>query len=224
MPDLIKILESFNRKERFFLVAQALGNPKFTLSREFRLQLGETVGLAEQGIEIPSCAFAAMDYHLDWIAASLAKWESGKAGKADKSVFSNPGKGDERDIQGNQEDIDLLVAFKREGHYHLILVEAKAYEGYGYASFDRGQLKSKADRLAKVFGSDGRKRTGVTAYFCLLSQNHPQPRLNYALPWSKDRWIPASLPDKNTRRIVERYNAETGKADKDGDHFHIRSL
>ena len=225
MADLIDILESFNRKERFFLISHALNGrqdePKFTLSENFRRELG---GKMEVCIpKDPEKVFVGMDYHLDWVAASIAKWEAVKAGKANESVFLNPGNGNKRDIRGNQEDIDLLVAFKREGHYHLILVEAKAYEGYGYASFDRGQLESKADRLVKVFGNTGRKCPGVTAYFCLLSHSHPQPRSDYALPWHKDRWMPVSLQPKDTRRIVERCK-ENGEPDQNGDHFHIRSL
>ena len=58
MSDLLKILESFNRKERFFLIAQALGQyskgvgqekkPEFTLCEEFRADLSEKVN-----IEVP---------------------------------------------------------------------------------------------------------------------------------------------------------------------------
>ena len=223
MDDLIDILESFNRKERFFLIAQALGQkrdnkPAFTLSDNFRRELEQKLGF---DFEIPADAFVAMDYHLDWVAASLVKWKSVKAGKADKSTFLNPG---QEVVEGNQEDIDLLVAFDCGGQYHLILIEAKAYQGKGYAGFDRSQLKSKSDRLDKIFDKAGQKYPGVTLYFCLMSQNKPTSQTPYEWPWDEAPWIPASLPDKNTRRIVERYNAETGKADKDGDHFRIRSL
>ena len=44
MPDLIKLLESFNRKERFFLIKQALGN--FQLSDKFKRELGDATNLA----------------------------------------------------------------------------------------------------------------------------------------------------------------------------------
>ncbi len=55
MPDLIEILEQFNRKERFFLIGQALGNEDFPLSKSFREDLGDAIG-----IDIPRGAFAAM--------------------------------------------------------------------------------------------------------------------------------------------------------------------
>ena len=78
MTDLIKILESFNRKERFFLLAQALGcsnsgEPAFSLSDSFRTQLNANIDVA-----IPLKVFVAMDYHLDWLQAALAHSEKGE--------------------------------------------------------------------------------------------------------------------------------------------------
>ena len=63
---LIEWLESFNRKERFFLIGNALGNTDFSLSDEYRTKLGAVLG-----IHPPKDAFVAMDYHLDWIHAGL---------------------------------------------------------------------------------------------------------------------------------------------------------
>ena len=64
MPTFLKLLESFNRKERFFLVGQALGNPNFQLSDGFRSMLG---GQDAFGIVPPKDALVFMDYHLDWL-------------------------------------------------------------------------------------------------------------------------------------------------------------
>lgn len=221
MTDLIEILESFNRKERFFLIAQALNgrweNPAFTLSPEFSKELGEKVGVCIPEKDV----FVGMDYHLDWLAASLAKWESVKAGKVDESVFPNPG---QEVVEGNQEDIDLLVAFDCGGQYHLILVEAKAYEGNGYASFDRSQLKSKSDRLDKIFDKAGQKYPGVTPHFCLMSPKCPTPRSPYPWPWDKAKWLQLSVPDKSERRVVERYDKDNRRASAEGNDFRIRSL
>lgn len=66
MPTLIEHLESFNRKERFFVVGAALGNPSFRLGQEFKSTLG-----AVFNFYVPHDAFAAMGYHLDWIHAAL---------------------------------------------------------------------------------------------------------------------------------------------------------
>ena len=63
---LIEWLEAFNRKERFFLVGNALGNTNFNLSDEYRTKLHSVLG-----IHPPQHSFVAMDYHLDWIHAGL---------------------------------------------------------------------------------------------------------------------------------------------------------
>ena len=59
MSALIDQLKRFNRKERFFLVGLALGNPDFKLSDAFRSSLHDLLG-----VSIPADAFVAMDYHL----------------------------------------------------------------------------------------------------------------------------------------------------------------
>ena len=129
MTDLIKILESFNRKERFFLLAQALGcshsgEPAFSLSDSFRKQLNANIDVAIP--EEPAMVFVAMDYHLDWLQAALTLADS----QDGKSKFSNK---DEKGpvIEGTQKDVDLLVAFEAGETFHLILVEAKAYSDWG---------------------------------------------------------------------------------------------
>ena len=212
MPDLIEIMESFNRKERFFLISQALGKPKFTLSRDFRLELAEAVGL-EQGIEIPADAFAAMDYHLDSVAASLACMDEGKGLDG---VFPNPG---QKVVEGNQEDIDLLVAFAHSGKYHLIFVEAKAYSYWG-----SDQLRKKVSRLERDFGSSGGKCNGVGPHFSLMSPNPPQNSSVQWLEWmlgenGKPHHLKMSLPPKNKRRRAERCD-ENGSKTSNGEYFH----
>ena len=132
MTNLIEILESFNRKERFFLIQEAAGEETFSLSEDYRQKLADAIGVDK----IPCCAFVAMDYHLDWLHASLLL----ACGKADEEEpFCN----DIGVSTGNQQDIDLLVAFNSEEVYHLILVEAKAY-----SSWDSKQLAQKTERPA----------------------------------------------------------------------------
>ncbi|WP_235630015.1 hypothetical protein [Aeromonas veronii] len=57
---LIKNLKSFNRKERFYLVGQMLGNPDFRMDDKQLDEISRLIGLT-----IPREYFAAMDYHLD---------------------------------------------------------------------------------------------------------------------------------------------------------------
>ena len=109
MSDLIEILRQFNRKERFFLIGQALGNEAFSLAERFRQELGEVIG-----VKIPGNAFVGMDYHLDWIAASL------RAHRNPKRVGEAVCNSDEV-ATGTQQDVDLLIAFEQEDCYCLVL-------------------------------------------------------------------------------------------------------
>lgn len=67
MSTFIDNLDKLNRKERFFLIGMALGNPRFKLDPLFRQKLSE-----EFGVVIPDNVFVAMDYHLNWIYAAAA--------------------------------------------------------------------------------------------------------------------------------------------------------
>ena len=157
MADLVKLLSRFNRKERFFLVRQALGNKEFALDANFREELSKQIE-----VNIPCNAFAAIDYHLDWIAASL--WAYQKP-ENEGLLFSNSN----QVIKGTQQDIDLLIAFKAGGYYHLVLLEAK-----GYGSWDNNQMREKSQRLKRIFGECGEKHPKVKPHFCLMSPKQPQ--------------------------------------------------
>ena len=194
MDDLIAILESFNRKERFFLIAQALGNPGFELSTGFREKLAKAVGLDRQGIEIPACAFAAMDYHLNWVHASLVlAYYTGGQERIDRLNTEA--------IEQNQEDVDLLVAFKDDaGTHHLIFIEAKGYNtdgmSDGLSDLDKDQLESKAGRLNLILEPDGILYPNVKPHFCLMSGKKPA-----CIPPKWGNWLELSLP---TERLVVR--------------------
>ena len=157
MMTLIEHLESFNRKERFFLIGDALGNRAFQLSTDFRARLS-----AAFGIQPPSSAFVAMDYHLDWIHASLFLT---LPGNDEEAVHLNT----ETVVSGNQEDVDLLIAFEEGDITHLLLVEAKAETGW-----TNEQTLSKAERLERIFGTHGAKYPRVKPHFGLMSPRPPK--------------------------------------------------
>ena len=197
MDDLIVILESFNRKERFFLVAQALGQkrggkPAFTLSDDFRQKLGDKVGVRIP--EEPEKVFVGMDYHLNWVHASLVLACADEAER--HSLLNLEGTTDD-----NQEDVDLLVAFKNtDERYHLIFIEAKAYDAKGFASVGKGQLRSKVSRLQKIICA-GEKDGAceVDTHFCLVSGYEPQNLKSDDWPkWNGKPipWMPLPLPEK----------------------------
>lgn len=206
MPDLIEILESFNRKERFFLLAQALGHKskegdaKFALDAEFRDELSRQLN-----IDIPCNAFVAMDYHLDWLHASLIYFENGQE---EPLVLQNYEPFDGKQcsvVKGTQEDADLLIAFRPDGRneYHIVLVEAKAYSGW-----TNTQLKSKAKRLKQIFGDNGERYRLVRPHFCLMGPNQSKGLdTHYLPPWMKPQgeppWLELYLPE-NRLRVVRK--------------------
>ena len=120
--DLIDALKRFNRKERFHLLHHVLGyeSLSFRLSDEFRKDLGRNIGEC-----VPPGALVMMDYHLDWI--SMAVWLSGRNELPTRQMPVQ----NEAGVVGNQEDIDLLVAFGSSEAVHIVLIEAKGRHRLG---------------------------------------------------------------------------------------------
>jgi hypothetical protein len=200
MQNLIKYLKDFNSKERFFLVGQILGNPSFTLASDFRKKLGDLLE-----IPIPADALSAMDYHIDWVYASLnlAKDED------PTKVYPN----NNNLIRAQQEDVDWLIAFKGQSEYHLVLIEAKGVTGW-----TNKQMNSKANRFGDIFGKQGNSWPGVVPHFVIMSSSQPQKLLaekwpQWMAPNGKIKWLKLSIPEGLIR--VCRCN-EQGKENKNG--------
>jgi hypothetical protein len=162
MNKLTNLLESLNRKERFFLVGDALGNPKFSLGQDYRNKLQKVTGL-----KIPSNAWVAMDYHIDWIAAAVHV-TTNNIDLADK--WPNPES--QKIVRGTQEDVDLIVGFGDASETQLILIEAK-----GDTAWSNSQMKSKAARLGSIFGYGDGDRKHISASLVLTSPSPPTKRL-----------------------------------------------
>lgn len=132
MPSkLVEALMRFNRKERFWLLSDALGTPFRDLDPTFLRRVSE-----ELSIEIPQETWWAFDYHLDWLHAVLSS-----APTFEINQSQSPRLNDTRYIKGTQEDIDLLIAFDQTG----ILVEAKLD-----TSWSNKQMTRKAERFRNL--------------------------------------------------------------------------
>ncbi|MFQ5825771.1 MAG: hypothetical protein ACE5IA_00305 [Dehalococcoidia bacterium] len=188
MTKIINNLKAFNRKERFFLIGMALGNTEFRLSRGFRDAIEQKLHL-----NVPEDAFAAMDYHLDWIYASLFLALKAKPVQVHQNTNNL--------ITATQEDIDFIIAFEMGNAHHLILLEAK-----GVMGFNNRQLASKAQRLKEIFGDQGKCWPGVVPHFAIVSPKEPV-RLNtsdwpsWMKPDNKVRWIELAIP-KGLKRLT----------------------
>ena len=204
MATLMELLESFNRKERFFLIGDALGNRTFRLSSDFRAKISKAFG-----IEPPISAFVAMDYHLDWIHASLFLTQQGND---DETVHMNT----ETVATGTQEDIDLLIVFEVEDITHILLLEAKAATGW-----TNKQTLSKANRLERIFGPDGAKYPRTKPHFGLMSPRPPKQLKSHCWPAWMTRdgqpiWLELKLPAG--RRKVTRCDSR-GRPSAEGAFF-----
>ena len=216
MSRLIDGLRALNRKERFFVLNEALG-----LDADAPQRLGESFRdklygcLEQRGIDVtvPEQCFLAMDYHLDWI--ELALYLADKREIQARSPFPAEGLSQ---INENQQDIDLLVAFDDEGTTHLLLIEAKAY-----VHWNNRQLNLKASRLREIFGDDGQRRHAVKPHFLLMTGMTPRRVCAADWPaWMKTEGgqpfsIYYELP---ARRKVTRCDA-AGSPRKDGGHLRL---
>jgi len=203
--DFVARLREFNSKERFYVVGTALGNPRFRLSKQFRAQLNEAFG-----VRVPASAFAAMDYHLDWLYAAVFLAANGKQ----DGVFKMP-----KQITATQQDIDLLVAYPDDGTCHVIMVEAK-----GVGSFSNRQLDSKRRRLQSIFGKGAGKWEGVRPYFGVMSPKEPAQRLalkgwpTWLRPNGKLPWIEMKLPE-GLKAVTRSDNG--GRSKRDGGYWTV---
>ncbi|MEZ5456050.1 MAG: hypothetical protein R3F04_08055 [Lysobacteraceae bacterium] len=196
---LINQLRRLNSKERFFLVGYALDNPAFKLGVNYRRVLSQKLG-----VEVPENAFCAMDFHLDWIYAALYV--------VGNPCVETPYKNDLNNIQGKQEDVDLLIAFESDGDTHLVLIEAKATSGW-----TNSQANSKAKRLHGFF-PDKREQNRVVPHFILMSPQQPRLITDNWPAWMKadhsDQpiWIELPIPDdlQKVSRCDEKGHSDAG--------------
>jgi hypothetical protein len=189
---LVDALESFNRKERNLLVRYALAesDPPPLSPPPLGKSFCEKVG-GEIGASIPNNAWWATDYHIDWLAGALALFVQGDTAEKQK----NNG-----EVAGNQEDVDLLIAFDRT----LIFIEAK-----GHSSFGNEQLQSKIKHLNSFYSFyeriAGGQQRAIEFHFLLISPKEPK-KLEINWPdWTCNRgrvpWIELKV-DRGARRVV----------------------
>ena len=213
MSGLIGNLRSLNRKERFAVLNEVLGFDREAprLDSRFRDRLERCIGAP-----VPECCFLAMDYHLDWI--EMALYLEGKPEIQPGCLFPNR---NFRNINENQKDVDLLVAFESDGAgektTHLVLIEAKSY-----LPWSKKQLDSKVERLRSIFGEHGTRWDSVTPHFVLMTGKKSTRICTRSWPnWMSDGdkpwWMTYELPSRHkiTRCTV------SGKRSKGGGYLRL---
>jgi hypothetical protein len=210
MTSVIDYLEKFNRKERYHLVRWVTGG--FRPSVGFRSSIGNATRL-----NIPSGAFVAMDYHLNWLHAAIHISGDADATAPYPNALIDDVTG-ARMVQGNQEDVDLLIAFEDASITHLVMVEAKAD-----ASWSNSQLDSKARRLEAIFRNAGQS---IAPHFLLASPE--RPRFIRCQDWpgwmrsgDEPAWVKMSRPDN--LEVVFRCD-DAGKRSNAGAYWTMRPV
>lgn len=208
MSELIETLKRFNRKERNWLIRDALGTSAEALSEDFRKRLADTIRTRDPDFQLQADAWWVTDYHLDWLVAALTMMIEGEA--TARKPHPNPN----AVVQGNQQDIDLLIA----SGTNLVLVEAKgvgAWAGLGTDS----KLTRLAALPAEIFA-------GITPYFVFCSPaGHPLPVRGWP-SWGENGSEPFSMTlhppaDMKTLLRVERCD-QNGRRSAKGGHWVVR--
>ncbi|KRW51401.1 hypothetical protein AO724_07355 [Aeromonas allosaccharophila] len=214
--NLIDNLKSFNRKERFYLVGQMLGNPEFRMDKT---PLDEISKLIK--VKIPSEYFAAMDYHLDWVYASLFLTHDHDEKPFPRNFIDNNKKVDLQ-ISGTQEDVDFLLAFvDHENTTHIVMIEAK-----GDSYFSNAQLNSKNQRFKAIFGNE-HTWPNVKPHFLICSPKEPQnvsiEEPAYFMCPQESQLIWFSLVMDTGKNKVTRCMGSEGnyKPSSEGDHWKV---
>jgi hypothetical protein len=174
MPSLIDYLRMFNRKERYWLLKWSLGG--FEPGQSFRQLVRKELKLDVP--TDPESTFLAMDYHLNWIYAALVLAREGKLGEPYENPMCEVDGSPSRVIEGNQEDVDLLLAFESEAKTQLVMFEAKLD-----SPWSSKQVRRKAERLQRIFTAADCLST-VQPHFVLVSPVEP-----LSVRQSIDQWF-----------------------------------
>lgn len=202
---LHRLLRRFNRRERQLLFEWAYDVRLPGLP--VRMALREHLGLDH---DIPECAYAAVDYPIDWLVGALAVFTSPLTLEPGATV--DPPWKDR--IHDSSEDVDLLIAYTVGSVERLILVEAKAFTGW-----DGKQLQSKVARLKAIFDDRGFLAPNLQASWVMVAPKAKLPNVQTAhwQPWMKPTSV-LQLPQPDLARWrLQRWNTHTQKPDKQGD-------
>ncbi len=230
MSDLLDILASYNRKERFILLTQVVrGDRALEVGDQFREKLAAATGVTVPD-EVP---FMAMDFHLNWLYGALWEAAGGDIGQQiDVPTYDVEGADPRQAIEPTQEDIDLIMGWRDGGTVHLVLLEAKGHTGWSTK-----QMLSKAVRLQAIFHGDERvsqyARQHLAVHLVLAGLKLPTDAREFRKDWPQDvREMNTSTsgdpcflsltPANTTLRKVGRLS-EKGKPSKDG-AYHVITM
>jgi hypothetical protein len=165
-----------------------------------------------------------MDYHLDWLYVALGLSTEEGLGPFVSPAFPGQDPADApRNVNTNQEDVDLLLAFRADLGVEVILIEAIGVTGWGVR-----QVASTARRLRRIFGDDGAAFDNVKPHFVLVSPKRSEALADkiaahpdvpgWMRPNGKLAWAPLHRP---ADRIVVRRCDECGTPAQSGGWWSV---
>lgn len=192
------VLSAFNRKERYYLFAGATGGllqaevhgASVALAEPFRAAIATSLGPPWQP---PPHAWAATDYHLDWLHAALQWWGGATGpGRLDHLATTPAGGEAAKAVTGTQEDADLAVCWHDGEVTRLVLIEAKAY-----GAWSNKQATDKHARIRTILSAA--PPTGLEVRWLLASPTAPvKLTVSGWEPWAlvegKPAWMPLPVP------------------------------
>ncbi|TXN80043.1 hypothetical protein FV234_18325 [Methylobacterium sp. WL8] len=202
---LVKALALFNRKERFWLLSEAVGEAFQKLSPDYLASLSKEIG-----VSIPEDAWWAFDYHFEWLYAVLFS-----------SPAFNPSPGDaiktnsEKLIRSNQEDMDLIVAFDDV----IVIVEAKLS-----TSWSNKQTASKARRLSALPTAHARcfyVLTSPVRPTKLNMDGWPEWALRTPLPHPSFYWLPLKPQGAPQKPLMVSKCDHEGNRSREGTYWNV---
>lgn len=211
---LIECLDSFNRKERYWLLRNCCGKGKYLeipLGENFIQKLKQVPALSNLDF---SNAWWAMDYHIDWLFAAITFYKDHRIQKLSNNENTYIKK---NNVNGSQEDFDFIVCVGNE----VILIEAKMATGW-----TKHQLHSK---LSRVIDLKHLSNGDINFHFFMTS-----PHLTNTSEAIKEKCTiedaganfidlltPTNIPLVSEKRFLKvvRCDAEGGNSDRD--HWKI---
>ena len=181
---LCDCLKMFNRKERYWLIQNALGGldekgsiKQLPISYKFLKKIKDSLK-DEKNVVFPKNRhniWWAMDYHLNWIVGALYLLKNGTPFKDNHNIIiPNISAGSNKFslIESNQEDVDFIIAFDNT----IILIEAKGVESWNTKQYER---KCERITLIKEVIERSELRGKINVYFVLFSPKEPERLTKY---------------------------------------------
>lgn len=211
---LIECLDSFNRKERYWLVRNCCGEGdalELPLGGNFIQKLKEFPGLSDLDF---SNAWWAMDYHIDWLVAAITLYRDHSLQKLRSGDIPYVKKDN---VKGSQEDFDFIVCVGND----IILIEAKMATGWTSQQLD--------SKISRINGLRPSTNVDINFHFFMMSPNltagSEAIREKCTIENAEAEFIalltPTNIPRVSEKRFLKVVRCDVDGGDSGRDHWKV---